>query len=59
MIQKVIWFRKYTCKECGWRGSIFKYRLVKNGLKVLLFYISLIILSALIMRLILKNFFPV
>lgn len=59
LIVKLFFFRPYTCKECGWRGEIFKYKLAKNGFKTMLLYLGLIILSALIMRIILKSFFPV
>lgn len=58
-LMKLFSLRPYTCKECGWRGEIFKYKMAKGGFKTLLLYFGLIILSAIIMRFILKSFFPV
>lgn len=59
LLMKLFFFRPYTCKDCGWRGEVFKYKIAKGGYKTLLVYLGLVILSALVMRFILKSFFPV
>lgn len=49
-------WRYYRCKECGWRGRKFSFKLSKVPLKTILLYIFLMIATAVVVRFIIQKF---
>ncbi len=54
---RLLLFRQYSCKKCGWRGVNFKFRFAKSAFKTLIIYCGIIILTILLLRFILTNLF--
>jgi uncharacterized protein with PIN domain len=56
-IIKLFFFRAFICRNCGWRGNFFRFKLARNGLKVLFIYVAAVIVSAFIVRYFLNRTF--
>ncbi|MFC2093023.1 hypothetical protein ACFLSV_03900 [Bacteroidota bacterium] len=54
---KIIMFRYFRCKNCGWRGKFFNYKLAKNGIRALAVYLFIALATAVIVRFILNKVF--
>ena len=54
---KLLKFRYYKCKNCGWRGKFFGYKLAKNGIRSVFIYTCIAVLTAVIVRFILNKVF--
>ncbi len=55
-VKKYTPFKYYRCKNCGWRGTIFTYKVTKTSIKNLAGYLFVALLAAYIIRIILKRF---
>jgi predicted RNA-binding Zn-ribbon protein involved in translation (DUF1610 family) len=49
-------FKYYRCKKCGWRGSVFTYKLTKTSFKNLAGYLFVALIVAYLVKVILKMF---
>ena len=56
-IVKYLDVRAYVCTSCGWRGRYFKYTLGRNGLKMIILYIAVLVFVALFVRYMLNKMF--
>ncbi len=50
-------FRYFRCKNCGWKGKFFNYKLAKNGFKALAMYLFIALVTAFVVRFILNKVF--
>lgn len=56
-IAKLFFFRYYSCRNCGWRGVKFKYKIARGGYKAVFLYIIIIIASLFLARFFLSKLF--
>jgi predicted RNA-binding Zn-ribbon protein involved in translation (DUF1610 family) len=55
-VRKFTPFKYYRCKKCGWRGTVFTYKLTKTSFKNLAGYLFVALIVAYIVKVILKMF---
>ncbi len=56
-ILKKLKYAPYVCRNCGWRGKIFSYKIARNFLQLVILYAFIIIFAVYIVKKFLSKYF--
>lgn len=56
-ILKKLKYAPYVCRNCGWRGKIFSYKIARNFIQLIILYTIIVVLAVYIVKKFLSGYF--